>query len=431
MAANLPFDARMQFSLGEAIFSRLWVAAPSSTLATNGLGPLYNARACNRCHIRNGRGHTPNPALPNDSAISLLARLSIPPRSAEQENALREGRLNAIPDPVYGAQLQDLAIAGHPAEGQLEINYIVQPFALPDGTAVSLRVPDYAIGAPAYGAPDPGLMLSVRIAPQMIGLGLLEMIDEADIMAAADPLDRDGDGISGRPNRVWDDALGALALGRFGWKAGQPTLAQQNAAALLGDIGLSSPLYPDAAGDCTVAQARCRAAPSGNSPQFDNVEAPALMTEPLEFYTAHLAVPARRAIEDPLVLRGKEAFYEAGCTACHTPKFVTLTDPARPALSHQLIWPYSDLLLHDMGAGLADGRPEGQADGREWRTPPLWGIGLLHQANGTAFYLHDGRARSLTEAILWHDGEAADARDAFAAMPAEARDAMLAFLNSL
>ncbi|MEZ5669860.1 MAG: di-heme oxidoredictase family protein [Alphaproteobacteria bacterium] len=430
-AENLAAEDRLDFSLGNAVFRRLWVAAPASTRATDGLGPLYNARACDRCHIRNGRGHTPDPAMPEDSAISILMRLSVPPSSPQDEALLASGHAAVIPDPIYGGQLQDVAVAGHPAEGQIAIAYEERSFAFPDGETVSLRAPTYAIAGPAYGDPDPGLMLSVRIAPQMIGLGLLEAIPDADILAHADPDDGDGDGISGRPNYGWDSRLGTLALGRFGWKAGQPSLAQQNAAALSGDMGLSSPAYPAGAGDCTVAQASCVDAPDGNSPEFEGLEVPSSLTGPLELYTRHLAVPARRDIDDPTVLHGKAMFYGAGCAACHVPKFITATDAARPALSHQLIWPYSDLLLHDMGDGLADNRPEGQADGREWRTPPLWGIGLIDLVNGDRFLLHDGRARTLTEAILWHGGEAEAARAGFVAMSPADRAALLAFLESL
>ena len=149
------------------------------------------------------------------------------------------------------------------------------------------------------------------------------------------------------------------------------------------------------------------------------------------FYTRNLAVPARRNAGAPTVLRGKALFYEIGCIACHKPKFATARDYEVPALAGQLIWPYSDLLLHDMGDGLADHRPEGRADGREWRTQPLWGIGYTEAVNGHTFFLHDGRARNLTEAILWHGGEAEPARDAFAGLPKEDRDALIAFLNSL
>jgi CxxC motif-containing protein (DUF1111 family) len=274
-------------------------------------------------------------------------------------------------------------------------------------------------------------MVSPRVAPPMIGLGLLEAVADAEIESRADPEDVDGDGISGRPNRVWDDAAQAVVLGRFGWKAGQPSLAQQSAHAINGDIGISAPSRPAPAGDCTQAQRSCLEAPNGDSRQHDGVEASARMMELITFYSRNLAVPARRDIDDPQVLAGKRVFYESGCIACHRPKYVTRRDSLGAEQSFQLIWPYSDMLLHDMGEGLADGRPEGQASGREWRTAPLWGIGLTETVNGHTQFLHDGRARNLLEAILWHGGEAEAAKQKVVALSAERREALLAFLRSL
>jgi CxxC motif-containing protein (DUF1111 family) len=264
----------------------------------------------------------------------------------------------------------------------------------------------------------------------MIGLGLLEMIDEADIVARADPDDRDGDGISGRPNRVWSMEHGRPMLGRFGWKAARATIRDQTAGAFSGDMGLSTELLPASAGDCTQAEALCRGAPSGADPPH-GVEVAPTMFDLVVFYARNLAVPMRRRVDTPEVLRGKEVFYRTGCPACHTPKYVTRADPERPELSRQLIWPYTDLLLHDMGPELADGRPEGRASGQEWRTPPLWGIGFTSTVSGHTRFLHDGRARSLLEAVLWHGGEAEAAKQRVVRMTREERDALLAFLASL
>jgi len=428
-SANLSFEELSDFLVGDGLFRRTWVTAPASTQAADGLGPLYNARACQRCHLKDGRGHPPSG--PDDSAVSMFLRLSVPPTTEEEHALLADGRAAVIPEPTYGGQLQDLAIPGHQAEGRMVIHYEETPVTLADGEVVSLRRPSYTVSELGFGAMRADVMMSPRVAPPMIGLGLLEAIDEADILAAADPDDADGDGISGRPNRVWSAEHGLVMLGRFGWKAGQPTLAAQNAGAMAGDIGVSNPLNPDAWGDCTPAQTACRAGPHGDSPQYDGLEAPDAMMKLILFYARNLAVPARRDVDDPTVLRGKQLFYESGCTGCHTPKFATRRDYEVPALAGQLIWPYSDLLLHDMGDGLADHRPEGAADGREWRTPPLWGIGLTEAVNGHTYFLHDGRARGLAEAILWHGGEAQAARDAFAALPAADRAALVAFLNSL
>jgi len=278
----------------------------------------------------------------------------------------------------------------------------------------------------------PGTMISPRIAPPMIGVGLLEAIDERDILAAADPDDADGDGISGRPNRVWSREDGKPMLGRFGWKAGQPTVAQQAAGAFLGDIGISTPFDPDSpGGDCTASQSRCLAAPHGGPSATDRREIDQKLFDLVVFYSRNLAVPARHDPGGATVLNGKRLFYGAGCISCHRPKYVTLRDPRRPEQSFQLIWPYTDLLLHDMGPELADGRPEGLADGQEWRTPPLWGLGLAETVNPRASYLHDGRARTVLEAVLWHGGEAEAAKEKVIQMSREERDALVAFLRSL
>jgi CxxC motif-containing protein (DUF1111 family) len=311
------------------------------------------------------------------------------------------------------------------------IEYQDHPVTLAGGESVSLRAPRYGVADLAYGPLAPDVMLSPRVAPPMIGLGLLEAVAPEDILAAADPDDADGDGISGRPNQVWDLASGQVMLGRFGWKAGEPTIAQQSGLALAGDIGVGNPTAPAPWGDCTEAEAACRAAPDGNSPQYGDLEAPPEVMDRMLFYSRNLAVPVRRDVDDPTVLAGKRLFYAAGCTGCHRPKLATRSDWEVGALAGQLIGPYTDLLLHDMGEGLADGRPEGVADGREWRTAPLWGIGLTETVSGHSQFLHDGRARSLSEAILWHGGEAQAARDAFAAMTPEERAALLAFLESL
>ena len=412
-SAGLALARRADFFIGDGLFRRPWITAPASTRSADGLGPLYNARACQRCHLQDGRGHPP--ATDDDSRVSMLARLGIPAPGG-----------GAQPEPVYGAQLQDLAIPGHAPEGRLEIRYRERPVRLAGGETASLRVPAYRVREPGYGPLHPEVRLSPRVAQPMIGLGLLEAVAEADLLARADPHDADGDGISGRPHRLPDGRLG-----RFGWKAVQPDLRGQIASALSADLGLSSPDRDQEWGDCTAAQAACRAAPHGESPEDGGVEVPELFIEKLLAYSRNLAVPARRGADDPAVLRGKELFYGSGCIGCHAPKHATRRDYPEAALAGQLIWPYTDLLLHDMGAGLADGLPEGAASGREWRTPPLWGIGLTEAVSGHTQFLHDGRARNLLEAVLWHGGEAQASRDAVAAMAPAERAALLAFLNSL
>ena len=425
---TLTFEEEQLFRVGNGIFRKLWVSSPASTQASDGLGPLFNARSCQRCHLKDGRGHPP---AEGETAISMFLRLSIPPQNEAQRQLLESGQVGVIPDPVYGGQLQNFAVPGHLAEGQMTITYEEVPVELNGGETVSLRKPVYGIADLGYGPTHPELMVSPRVANQVIGLGLLEAIHEGDILAQADPDDADGDGISGRPNWVRDDTTGELVLGRFGWKAGNPNVRQQSAHAFTGDIGISTSFTPYHAGECTEAQTACQAAPTGVQVALGDVEAPDTVLDLVTFYAETLAPPARRDLEEPEVLRGKELFHASGCAACHTPKYVTRRDAAIGGTSFQLIWPYTDLLLHDMGEGLADGRPEWQANGREWRTAPLWGIGLTETVNGHTFFLHDGRARNLLEAILWHGGEAQAARDAVVAMTPEERDDLLAFIGSL
>ncbi len=428
-SANMSFERELDFKVGNGFFKRLWVTAPASTQAADGLGPLYNARSCQRCHLKDGRGHPPSG--PEDNAVSMFLRLSIPPQNDAQETLLREHRVNNIPDPVYGTQLQDFAIAGHKAEGQMRIDYEARSVELADGETVQLRKPTYRVAALGYGPLHPQIRISPRVAPQMIGLGLLEAIDEADILQQADPDDADGDGISGRPNRVWSSEHQRVMLGRFGHKAGMPSVNEQSQGAFSGDIGISVPLHPSGAGECSDLQAACREAPDGNSPQYEDLEAESRVTDLVVFYARNLAVPARRRHDSEPVLAGKKIFYDIGCIACHTPKYRTPADGVAAEQSDQLIWPYTDLLLHDLGEGLADHRPEGVANGREWRTAPLWGIGLTPDVNGHSYYLHDGRARNLLEAILWHGGEAEAARDAVVRLSKRDRAYLLRFVESL
>ncbi len=426
-SANMPFEREMDFKLGNALFRKTWVAAPSSTLASDGLGPLYNARACQDCHLKDGRGHTP--PTPEASRVSMFLRLST------LGGPTPEGIADWIatqPDPTYGGQLQDLAAPGHAAEGRMDVTWTETPVALADGTTVPLRTPSYAFADPAYGPPAEGLLISPRVAPQMIGLGLLEAIPAADILALADEGDRNGDGISGRPQIVPSVEDGTPMLGRFGFKGGAPTVKEQSAGAFAGDMGLSTPLHRDPWGDCTAFEQACIDAPHGQEPQVrDGLEVDGPSLDLVTFYARNLGVPERRDVDDPQVLRGKEIFYNLNCQGCHRPKHVTHRLDGQPEQSFQLIWPYTDLLLHDMGEGLADHRPEGRATGTEWKTPPLWGIGLTAQVSGHTEYLHDGRARSLLEAILWHGGEAQPQRDAVAALPTPDRQALVAFLESL
>lgn len=422
-SANLSPSRRLDFSVGNSFFRSPWVIAPSTTSARDGLGPLFNTNACQNCHIKDGRGHPPAPG--DSNAVSMLVRLSIPNDPIYARLIEQTG---VVPEPTYGGQLQDMAIPGVAPEGKVRVDYTPHSVTFSDGTQIELRQPRLQISQLAYGPMHPDTRFSSRVAPPMIGLGLLEAIPEAALLANADPDDNDRNGIRGRGNRVWDDSLQKTVLGRFGWKAGQPTLAQQNAHAFAGDMGLTSRLKP--LDDCTPAQTDCRNAPNGNGGDgelevSDNIQRLVL------FYSRNLGVPARRNVDHPGVLAGKNLFFQAGCQQCHTPQFTTADDAAEPELANQVIRPYSDLLLHDMGEGLADQRSEFLATGRDWRTPPLWGIGLTEQVNGHTHFLHDGRARTLLEAVLWHGGEAQAAQQKVLTFDAQQRTALLAFLNSL
>ena len=430
-SGNMDFKRELDFKIGNAMFRKNWVSAPASTDASDGLGPLYNSRACQSCHLKDGRGHPAlSPGVPEDSH-SILVRLSVPPATPEEKEKLEAHSVNSLPEPIYGGQLQDLAIQGFKAEGKLNTTYRDVPVTLAGGEVVTLREPKHEIVDLGYGLLAPDTVISPRVAPPMIGLGLLEAVPEEQILGFADPGDASKDGISGRPNRVWSREQNKVALGRFGWKAGVPSIAQQAAQAAAGDIGLSTTMVPSPSGDCTEKQKKCLEAPSGDSPKYQNAELGDELFKLVVFYSQNLAVPSRRQADDPEVLQGKELFYETGCVSCHRPKLMTGDAPGQPQLSNQLIWPYTDMLLHDMGEGLADNRPDGVATGQEWRTPPLWGVGLTETVNGHTLFLHDGRARNIAEAILWHGGEAKTARDAFANLSKQDRERLIAFVNSL
>ena len=411
-ARNLTNLERRTFAVGNSFFRQNWVTAPASTEARDGLGPTFNALSCSSCHLLDGRGKPPDG--PDDGERGLLLRLSIPGTDAHG---------GPLAEPVYGGQLQDRAIVNVPIEGQFVILYQEVAGAFADGETYSLRRPVYQFRGLNFGPMHPETMVSPRVAPAIVGMGLLEAIPEEEITMAADPDDADRDGISGRVNMVWDERKGAIALGRFGWKANVPTVEQQTAGAFLGDLGVTSELFP--AENCTASQPECEAARNGGSPEIG-----AERLADVVFYTQTLAVPAMRDIDDPQVQEGAKLFAQAGCDVCHTPQYRTGWHEIE-ALSDQTIFPYTDLLLHDMGPELADGRPDFQADGQEWRTPPLWGIGLVETVNGHTMFLHDGRARNLTEAILWHGGEGAASRDAFIGLTKEEREALIRFLNSL
>lgn len=401
---------REQFYHGRSIFRQSWVVAPAADRAA-GLGPLYNRLSCISCHQKNGRGRSPDG--PDERMFSMLVRLSV---AGHDEHG------GPKPHPVYGGQLNDEGIPGVPAEGRAAIRWQeLAPQTLAGGEKVSLRRPRVSFENMAYG--PPGKMLySLRVGQPVYGLGLLAAVPEASIRAMA--AESKPDGVKGSANQVWDAAAQRVTLGRFGFKANVPNLHQQNAGAMQGDLGMTSSLFPDE--NCMPAQKACRAAPSGGHPELSEAD-----LEALDFYIANLAAPPRRHSEDAQVRRGEQFFAAAGCVACHRPTLQTGPSEHFPLTANRQIAPYTDLLVHDMGQGLADGRADYQATGRQWRTPPLWGIGLVPLINEHSQYLHDGRARNLQEAVLWHDGEARVSRQRYAKANKETRAALLAFLQSL
>jgi CxxC motif-containing protein (DUF1111 family) len=406
-ADNLQPEHEQQFYSGNSFFNQAWVEAPASTAARDGLGPLFNARSCSGCHFRDGKA-----SLPEDGQgpfVGLLLRLSVP------------GEEGPEPDPVYGGQLQDQALPRMDAEAVARIAWDEMDGEYADGTPYTLLSPSYRIESPAYGPLPDDLMVSPRLAPHMIGLGLLEAIPVERLQQLADPDDEDADGISGRLQ--WHRREGERVVGRFGWKGDAPSVDVQVAGAFAGDMGLTTPLMDH--DDCTEAEAPCLQRESGGAPEVE----PHIF-ERVVLYSRTVAVPARRRADDPQVLAGKRLFHEIGCADCHVPSHET-GEAALPELEGQRIWPYTDLLLHDMGEALADGRPLGEASGREWRTPPLWGLGLIEAVGDHTRFLHDGRARGFAEAILWHGGEAEAAREAFRTLDAQAREDLIAFLEDL
>jgi CxxC motif-containing protein (DUF1111 family) len=411
-ARNLREEHRPSFFVGNSFFNQNWVIAPSSAAGRDGLGPLFNARSCSGCHFKDGRSRPPEPGEPLDT---MLLRISVPGAGAHGAPK---------PDPVYGDQIQGKSIPGVPREADVFVHYEAVGGVFGDGEPYSLRKPTYQITNLGYGAISPQLLISPRVSPGIIGLGLLEAIPDQTLGHLSDPDDRDGDGISGRENVVWNLGTNRTAVGRFGWKAEQPSVAQQTAAAFAGDIGITSGLFRDENGTPREGAAVQRR-PGGEPELSDKI------FQAVALYARSLAVPAARTADDPQAIRGRQLFIRARCSACHVPDHETGASSELPEYAGQTIHPYTDLLLHDMGAGLADDRPAFLATGREWRTPPLWGLGLIAKVNGHTFLLHDGRARDAAEAILWHGGEANASKEQFRTMAKQDRLALLAFLNSL
>ena len=413
---------RQLFMAGRNVFHRLW-ASVNSLNGDWGLGPTFIADRCSVCHVNVGRGSPP--ASRDEQLVSMLVRLSIP--GVDEHGGPK-------PHPNYGDQFQnrsldgrhvDFAYAGAavPPEANLYLDWEERTVSFADGETAALRKPSLRIEGLNFGSLGAEIMTSVRIAQPMVGMGFLEAVPEQTLLALAQR--QKAQGFDGRPNYVWDAVNKRTALGRFGWKANQPSLKQQTAAAALGDMGVASALFPDQ--NCPPVQEICARHLPGNVPEIIGHE-----IETVEIWLRGLAVPARRNMADPEVRRGGEVFAEAQCAACHVPEMKTAEKfPALPQLANQTFHAYTDLLLHDMGDDLADGRPDFKAGPRDWRTPPLWGLGLSQIVSGSTAMLHDGRARNVAEAILWHGGEAERSRDAFRNMSKTDREALVKFVEAI
>jgi CxxC motif-containing protein (DUF1111 family) len=395
---------------GEAAFTASFVAA--SAPVNGGLGPVFNNNACSSCHPGAGRGSPPDGGGVSSESMSL--RISI-------DGANPDGTGSPLPVPGFGSILQTRAVFGMRPMGSMEVSYQIEMIELyKDGTPCSLRMPISWI-ATAYQELPPGVQISARVAPPIFGRGLLEAVDDATLLALADEGDADADGISGRPNYVWDYAAQRVRIGRFGLKASSPSLRQHIASEYRGEMGITNSLF-----DVETSFGTEMWDGVSDEPEIDDASLDAAT-----FYVQTLAVPARRDAKHPEVRRGERLFARGNCTGCHVPSLTTGVLPGVPEVSNQTIFAYTDLLLHDMGEGLADERSDFEASGSEWRTPPLWGLGLTSTVSGHTFYLHDGRARTLMEAIMWHGGEAEAAKEYVRNLSQSNRDALIAFLESL
>jgi CxxC motif-containing protein (DUF1111 family) len=460
--------------VGDGEFEAAFITAPSMDFPLlDGVGPVFNNNACANCHARDGRANYTSTALnaaPGtwtklDSQAGIFLRISVNAADGACTPEAANDYCTPQPVPGFAAQLFHRGVLGarpdSPFTGLADVyvSFETRPLQYGDGTPVTLYKPVFQIRNP-YDNPGelPGptptsrlLQADVATSPRMglpmFGLGLLEAVPEADILALADPDDLDGDGISGRPNWVLDPVkkyqgdAEPRSLGRFGWKASTPSVLAQGAGAYRNDMGVTNYLFPQESIAGTPLHTTYLASHPGDDGQAaTGHEVGEEVVKQVMFYANTLAVPARRNVHDVDVRRGAALFASAACAKCHHPDFTTGSHPGIfgpagtvpvAAVQGQRIYPFTDMLLHDMGEDLADHRTDFAASGREWRTRPLWGIGLTKTVNPLAGFLHDGRARTLEEAILWHGGEAEKSRETFRTMSAADRAALVAFLMSL
>ena len=419
---NLEEHMRINFLVGNALFERMWEdSSISKNIAKDGLGPFFSARSCESCHINDGRGHIP--ITNKEDKISVVIQIS-------QNIAQSNDYIKNIEDDIYGGQISEFAVKDVLKEADIIIDYKYSLEMYEDGRVVELRRPIIKIDNLNYGDFNESTIFSARIAQPMIGLGLIEHISDQSLLMNEDIDDTNKDGVSGKANKVWDIQKEKLAIGRFGWKAAQPSVYQQTADAFYHDMGLSNKLYSNPF-NCTSKQVECAKAISGNSEEYDDLEVSNDQLDLVTFYSSQLGVPARRSINAENVKKGKEIFFALNCNSCHVESFTTGDTGSHANLNNQIIYPYSDFLLHDMGESLSDGVSEFFAQGSEWRTPPLWGIGLTSIVSDEYGYLHDGRARTIEEAILWHGGEANEIIQNYKKLKKNEVNQLLSFINSL
>lgn len=408
---GLSIPEQSQFSQGNSLFNQTWLPSSEVSQDRDGLGPTFNAKSCASCHFKDGRGR---PLENGGESRGFLMRVS---QMGQDINGAPLG-LDG-----YGTQIQDLSNEGIPFEAKVTATYEVINGTYPDGTEYELRKPIYSLEEAQFGSLS-GVEMSPRVAQQTIGMGLISALPDNEIIKFADEFDNDGDGISGRPNFVWNPETGEMDLGKYGWKANAPTLKIQIVGAFHGDMGLTTSIFPE--NDCPTPQLDCAEALTGGEPEVTDEQLDKIL-----FYQATLAVPNRRNAMEESILMGRDLFNSVNCVGCHAINQTTGTSATIPILENVTIRPYSDFLLHDMGEDLADNRPDFVANGQEWRTQPLWGIGLISTVNDHTFFLHDGRARNIEEAILWHSGEAQTSKEDFMSLSSEERQLLIDFVNSL
>ena len=419
---NLEEHMRINFLVGNALFERMWEdSSISKNIAKDGLGPFFSARSCESCHINDGRGHIP--ITNKEDKISVVIQIS-------QNIAQSNDYIKNIEDDIYGGQISEFAVKDVLKEADIIIDYEYSLEIYEDGRVVELRRPIIKIDNLNYGDFNESTIFSARIAQPMIGLGLIEHISDQSLLMNEDINDTNNDGVSGKANKVWDIENENLAIGRYGWKAAQPSVYQQTADAFYNDMGLSNKLYSNPF-NCTSKQVECTKAISGNSEEYDGLEVSNDQLDLVTFYSSQLGVPARRNMTAENVKKGKEIFFALNCNSCHVESFTTGDSGSHTNLNNQIMYPYSDFLLHDMGESLSDGVSEFLALGSEWRTPPLWGIGLTNIVSDEYGYLHDGRARTIEEAILWHGGEAKEIIQNYKKLKKNEVNQLLSFINSL